>query len=55
MQISRILSALILALLMLLLTACAGNTSVSPDEQASAEASTEEPSKQKESEHTSLQ
>ena len=52
MQISRILSALILALLMLLLTACAGNTSVSPDEQASAEASTEEPSKQKESEET---
>ena len=50
MQMSRMLSALFLAVLMLLMTACAGNTSVSTNERATAEASREESTKQKETE-----
>ena len=49
MHLSRMLSALVLVVLMLLLAAC-GKTSVSTNELATAEASSEESSEQKETE-----
>ena len=50
MQMSRMLSVLFLAVLMLLLTACEGNMIVSTNERATAGVSREESTKQKETE-----